>query len=157
MSAVVAGISEEAGFRGYMQKPLEQRYGPASAIVITSIVFALAHLTHGTFVPAILFDFGWGALYGLLAYWSGSIVPGIILHSSADALGFIAAWKLTPQNPVSTARSSGLDALLWEQCLGFLLLGAAAVWAFWRLRRLHSFPASPRKRESRSYPTAASH
>ena len=32
MSAMVAGISEEAGFRGYMQGPLERRYGPAMGI-----------------------------------------------------------------------------------------------------------------------------
>src|SRR5271169_5846113 len=52
MSAMVAGISEEAGFRGYMQGPLERRYGPAMGIAITSIVFGVAHLSHGTFLPA---------------------------------------------------------------------------------------------------------
>jgi membrane protease YdiL (CAAX protease family) len=66
MSAMVAGISEEAGFRGYMQGPLERHYGSAMGIAITSIVFGLAHLSHGAFLPAILFDIGWGALYGLL-------------------------------------------------------------------------------------------
>src|SRR5690349_18431694 len=38
MSALVAGISEEAGFRGYMQVSLERRYGAGAAIFITSIV-----------------------------------------------------------------------------------------------------------------------
>jgi len=47
MSAIVAGFSEEAGFRGYMQGPLEHRYGPASAILITSVIFGLVHLSHG--------------------------------------------------------------------------------------------------------------
>src|SRR6266536_581105 len=55
MSATVAGISEEAGFRGYMQGPLERGYGPAAGIAITSFVFGLAHLTHGAFLPAITF------------------------------------------------------------------------------------------------------
>lgn len=37
MSGVVSGILEEASFRGFMQAPLEQRYGPAIAIAVTSL------------------------------------------------------------------------------------------------------------------------
>jgi len=133
MSALVAGISEEAGFRGYMQGPLEHRYGPAVGIAITSIVFGLTHLTHGAFLPAILFDIGWGALYGLLTYRSGSIVPAIVLHSSADALEFIAAWRFPPTAPAPLAWVSGPDTLLWFNCVLVLLLGSASVWAFRRL------------------------
>ena len=138
MSAIVAGISEEAGFRGYMQGPLERRYGPTLGIAITSIVFGMAHLTHGAFLPAILFDVGWGALYGLLTYWSGSIVPAIILHSSADALEFIAVWKFPPAAPPPLVWVSGPDTLLWINCALVALLGSAAVWAFRRLARMHS-------------------
>ncbi len=49
MSAIVAGVSEEAGFRGYMQGPLERHYGPTMRIAITSIAFGLANLNHRTF------------------------------------------------------------------------------------------------------------
>jgi membrane protease YdiL (CAAX protease family) len=135
MSATVAGIGEEAGFRGFMQGPLERRYGPAMGIAITSMVFGLAHLTHGAFLPAILFDIGWGALYGLLTYRSGSIVPAIVLHSSADALEFIAAWKFPPAAGAPLAWASGPDRLLWFNCLLVVLLGSASVWAFQRLAR----------------------
>jgi membrane protease YdiL (CAAX protease family) len=112
MSAVVAGVSEEAGFRGYMQGPLERRYGPAMGIAITSIIFGLAHLSHGAFLPAILFDIGWGALYGVLTYRTGSIVPAIVLHSSADALQFVAAWKFPPSAPAPLVWATGPDTLL---------------------------------------------
>ena len=135
MSATVAGIGEEAGFRGFMQGPLERRYGPAVGIAITSMVFGLAHLTHGAFLPAILFDIGWGALYGSLTYRSGSIVPAIVLHSSADALEFIAAWKFPPAAGAPLAWASGPDRLLWFNCLLVVLLGSASVWAFRRLAR----------------------
>ena len=135
MSAMVAGIGEEAGFRGYMQEPLERRYGPAMGIAITSIVFGLAHLSHGAFLPAILFDIGWGALYGLLTYRSGSIVPAIVLHSSADALEFITTWKFSPATPAPLVWVSGPDALLWFNCVLVVLLGSASVWAFRRLAR----------------------
>ena len=135
MSAMVAGISEEAGFRGYMQGPLERRYGPATGIAITSIVFGMAHVSHGTFLPAILFDMGWGALYGLLTYLSGSIVPAIVLHSSADALEFSATWKFRSNTTAPLVWTSGPDRLLWFDCVLVVLLGSASVWAFGRLAK----------------------
>jgi membrane protease YdiL (CAAX protease family) len=133
MSATVAGVGEEAGFRGYIQGPLERRYGPAMGIAITSVVFGLTHLTHGAFLPAILFDIGWGALYGLLTFRSGSIVPAIILHSSADALEFIAAWRFPATAPTPLAWAIGPDSLLWFNCIAVVLLASASVWAFGRL------------------------
>ena len=44
MAAPVAGIVEEAAFRGYMQGPLERRYGLIVAILITGTMFAVVHL-----------------------------------------------------------------------------------------------------------------
>ena len=41
---LVAGITEEVGFRGYMQVPLEQKYGPGIAVLLVSLVFVVAHL-----------------------------------------------------------------------------------------------------------------
>jgi membrane protease YdiL (CAAX protease family) len=143
MSALVAGISEEAGFRGYMQGPLEHRYGPAMAIAITSVAFGLTHMTHGAFLPAILFDVGWGALYGFLTYRSGSIVPAIILHSSADALEFVAGWRLPHTVPKPLVWTSGPDTSFWFNCALALLLGSAAVWAFQRLARTNPPQVSP--------------
>jgi membrane protease YdiL (CAAX protease family) len=35
MAAVVAGVTEEAGFRGYMLEPIERRYGLLPAILVT--------------------------------------------------------------------------------------------------------------------------
>ncbi len=145
MSAMVAGISEEAGFRGYLQGPLERRYGPAFAIAASSIVFGLAHLTHSAFLSAILFDVVWGALYGLLTYLGGSILPAMILHSSADALEFLAAWKFPP-SPSSSAPlvwATGPDALFWTNCLLVLLLGATSLWAFRRLAHARTPNSSP--------------
>jgi membrane protease YdiL (CAAX protease family) len=69
-------IVEEAGFRGFMQAPLERRYGPAAAILIVSAVFGLVHWWAG---PPF-FYFLMAALFGLLAYASRSILPGIVAH-----------------------------------------------------------------------------
>ena len=132
MSAAVAGISEEAGFRGYLQGPLERRYGPAVGIAVTSIVFGLVHLTHAAFLPAILFDMGWGALYGFLTYRCGSIVPAIVLHSSADALEFLAAWRFPTSSAARAPWGIGSHTL-WFDCALVVLLGSASVWAFRRI------------------------
>ena len=40
MISAVAGICEEIGFRGYMQVPLEKKYGPLKAISIVSIILS---------------------------------------------------------------------------------------------------------------------
>jgi membrane protease YdiL (CAAX protease family) len=43
MSAIVAGITEEAGFRGYMLGPIERRYGLLAAILVTGTAFGILH------------------------------------------------------------------------------------------------------------------
>ena len=82
---LVAGVVEEAAYRGYMQRGLE-RFGAGTAIVVSALAFALAHGVHGleTLVflgPGIFIA---GLLYGLLAYHSGSILPGMIVHFLSD-------------------------------------------------------------------------
>ncbi len=85
MGPMVAGVVEEMAFRGYMQRHLE-RIGPTFAIMVTSAVFTLLHITQG---PAYLLTFGVGifiasVVYGHLAQRSGSILPGMALHFLGD-------------------------------------------------------------------------
>ena len=87
MGALLSGVGEEMAFRGYMQSQLE-RFGPVFAILVTSVAFTLGHapqdihqfmrLAVGYFVLALL----WGAL----AYRSGSILPGMVLHVVGDLM-----------------------------------------------------------------------
>ena len=83
-AAPIAGVVEEAAFRGYMQKPLEERLGVFAAILITGTMFAVAHLDF-TFVlwPYYL---AVSYLYGLVAYYTGSILPCIVLHTARKYL-----------------------------------------------------------------------
>ncbi len=132
LSAAVAGVSEEAGFRGYMQRPMERRYGPTIAILVSSIVFGLAHVSHGWRAVPLAFDAGWGCLYGILAYFSGSILPGIVFHSGLDFIEFLVAWK-HPLSPRPLVWQSGSDAQFWGNCAATVILALVAVWAFRRL------------------------
>lgn len=92
-AAVVAGICEEIGFRGYMQQPIESRHGPFIAILISSLLFTAFHLNQTWATPAMLpLIFAAGALLGLLAWASGSLVPGIIGHAIMDVGNFAYWW-----------------------------------------------------------------
>ncbi len=92
LAAVVAGITEEIGFRGYMQVPLEDRYGPVVAITIVSIVFTVAHFTQAWAGGIIIVLFAISAVWGVLARVSGSLVPGIVSHASTDVVNFSYWW-----------------------------------------------------------------
>jgi len=91
--AVVAGIGEEIGLRGYMQQPIEARHGPVLAIFISSALFTAFHLNQAWATPAMLpVIFAAGVLLGLLAWTSGSLLPGIIGHAVMDVCNFAYWW-----------------------------------------------------------------
>lgn len=91
-SAISAAICEETGFRGYMQRPIEQRHGVTVAVLVSSLFFMAVHLTKAWsvigMVPIVL---GAGVLLGLLAHASGSLIPGMIGHTVMD-IGLFAYW-----------------------------------------------------------------
>jgi membrane protease YdiL (CAAX protease family) len=92
VSAASAGICEEIGFRGYMQRPIEQRHGAPNAILVSSLFFTLLHLnmTWATLgmVPIVFLA---GVLLGLMAWSSGSLIPCMIGHVVMD-IGLFAYW-----------------------------------------------------------------
>ncbi len=118
MAALVAGITEEVGFRGYMQVPLEGRYGPAVGITIVSIMFVVLHLNQawagGGGILVMLF--GISAVWGVLARVSGSLIPGMISHTVADIVNFSYWWTdiagAFDKRPIS---ETGIDShfILW--------------------------------------------
>lgn len=85
MGGVMAGVVEEAAFRGYMQTGIE-RFDRENAIWITSLVFVVSHITHG--IGAVLLMgpgmFVASMLYGTLARWTGTILPGMAIHVLGD-------------------------------------------------------------------------
>jgi len=89
MLSINAGVSEEAGFRGYMQGEMERRYGPVTAIAFTSIVFWLAHLNHPSGMARVVMLIAYGVALGALTWAVQTIWPAIIAHSLTDALSFV--------------------------------------------------------------------
>jgi membrane protease YdiL (CAAX protease family) len=136
MAAIVAGAVEEAGFRGYMQAPLERQYGPAVAIAIVAVVYFLAHFAPVSALPGFVLG---AAAWGLLAYLSGSIWPGVILHSLVDTASFLWAWTYAVEAKTlaeSAARQSRLDSSFYLLAACALLLGTLAAGAYFKLARV---------------------
>lgn len=126
MGSIVAGICEETGFRGYMQAPMEKKYGPAIGIMLTSVVFTLIHLGHTWAAPILPHIFFASVLLGILAYRSGSLIPGIIGHSILDVFDYSVWWTdITGGFTKQTIFKTGVDIhfIVWIMVLLFALYG----------------------------------
>src|SRR6266487_4592947 len=84
--AVIAAVTEEIAFRGYMQKPLEEAYGIVPAVLIVGIMFWVAHLDHGITITHLPFQMSASIALGLLVYLTRSVIPAMIAHGAADIL-----------------------------------------------------------------------
>jgi membrane protease YdiL (CAAX protease family) len=134
MSAPVAGLVEEASFRGYMQGPLERRLGLTPAILITGTMFAVAHLD---FTP-ILWPYyvAVAAIYGTVTSLTNSIRPAIVLHTAGNIYSNIdlllhgkAEWQ-APAGTAATVWTTGVDSS-FVLTLGALVIAlTATLWAY---------------------------
>ena len=91
VGVVLAPIVEEIFFRGFVFQGFRQRYGWISAMLVSSIVFAAAHLDLVAFVPTFIL----GCLLAYMFQRSNSIWPGVILHFLVNAFGLCAAYAAT--------------------------------------------------------------
>jgi membrane protease YdiL (CAAX protease family) len=88
--SVTAGICEETIFRGYLQRQFMALTKSAPAgILLSAATFGAAHAYQG-FRMTILIAL-YGAMFGMLAYWRGSVRPGMIAHAWQDSLNGVIA------------------------------------------------------------------
>jgi len=134
MGSLVAGVVEEATFRGYMQGPIERAYGPVIAILVTGSLFGFAHFTHPE-VGLVLLPYYLvvSAVYGALAYFTKSILPSMLLHAVGDmfsALDLLASGRSQWQGssrPILLIWETGPDASFWFAVIAFLVVATVAV------------------------------
>jgi membrane protease YdiL (CAAX protease family) len=112
-ASIVAGVTEEAAFRGYMQGPIERRYGLALAILVSGTLFGLLHFpTHPTDVLWMLpYYIAVSAVYGGLTWAANSILPALILHAGGDIV-VLTRWWLTGRPEWQIGPT--LPPLVWE-------------------------------------------
>jgi membrane protease YdiL (CAAX protease family) len=121
VSALSAGVCEETGFRGYMQRPIEKRHGPIAAILIASLVFTLLHLTKDwALIGMVPIIFLAAVLLGALAWASGTLVFCILGHWIMD-IGLFAYWWTQiagtfTQRPIFEV---GMDRAFFIECAVF--------------------------------------
>lgn len=87
--AVLAPISEELFFRGFLFAGLRKRFSLWPAIIVSGLLFGLVHAPTGlTTVPLL------AVLGGLLAWfyaWTGSLWPSVIMHLINNSLALSVA------------------------------------------------------------------
>ena len=146
MGSIVAGVTEEAAFRGYMQGPIERRYGVAIAILVNGLLFGLLHFpTHPADVLWMLpYYVAVSAVYGGLTWAANSILPALVLHAAGDVVVLI-RWWLTGRpewqigsTPPPLVWESGIDVQFMLTGVASLALVAAATSAYVAARRLRT-------------------
>lgn len=136
VSAVSAGVCEEIGFRGYMQRPIEEHHGAMIGILISTIFFTLVHLSKAWssagMVPIV---FGAGLLLGLLAWSAQSLIPSIIGHVVMD-IGLFAYWwtGIAGEFSARPLRETGVDGPFVIACATALVSLLVTLFAISRLR-----------------------
>lgn len=113
---LLAPVFEEPLYRERLLLPLRSRFGAPLAIVVTSVLFAVPHVSSG----AVLSTFLAGLVLGTVMHLGRSLALCIALHAGYN-LGALADWS---------------SAALVPPVVPAALLGTAALaWAIWMLRR----------------------
>jgi hypothetical protein len=89
--AGAAPLIEEAIFRGvFLPGMAASRLGPAGAIAVTSLVWALLHLQYQPFylIQAVIL----GVMFGWMRLRSGSTLLTILLHAIVNLTSLVQAW-----------------------------------------------------------------
>ena len=91
VGAIVAPLVEEIFFRGFLFQGFRQRYGWVAGIVISSAIFAAAHIDPVALIPTFLL----GAVLAYVYHRSNSVWPGVILHFMVNASSLCIAYGAT--------------------------------------------------------------
>ncbi|HUI03399.1 MAG TPA: CPBP family glutamic-type intramembrane protease [Acidimicrobiales bacterium] len=82
-----APVIEELFFRGLIQGAFTRRVGAVPAIFVTAVIFSFAHVANeGILAPLILFPAA--IVLGYLRHHYGRLAPGMIAHSTFNAIAF---------------------------------------------------------------------
>jgi len=114
--SIAPGICEELVFRGYVQQRLMQRWTPALAILLPTVLFGIAHLDVQHSIGACMI----GLWLAVLMWRTGSVWPCIVCHFTNNAAAVLIARAAggieTPDQP-----PVWYTLLLTGSCIAFLI------------------------------------
>jgi membrane protease YdiL (CAAX protease family) len=91
VGAVFAPFVEEIFFRGFLFQGFRERYGWKTAMLLSSAIFAAAHLDLVALIPTFIL----GNVLAYVYHRSNAVWPGIILHFLVNAFGLFGAYFAT--------------------------------------------------------------
>ncbi len=92
--AITPAVCEEFYFRGYLMGALQKAVRPATAIVVSALLFGAFHviatsaLSTERFLPSTFM----GLILGWLCYRTQSVLPGMLLHATHNGLLLMVAY-----------------------------------------------------------------
>jgi membrane protease YdiL (CAAX protease family) len=132
MAAVVGGVFEEAGFRGYFQGTLERYIPWPLAVLACALVMAPLHAaTQGFVWPVLLFYLLSDVALGASAALTNSVLPGILVHTAGLFTFFAVIWPADKARPMIASTIPG--PWFWLHVTQAVVFGTLGIWLFARL------------------------
>ena len=91
VGAIFAPLVEEIFFRGFLFQGFRARYGWIPGMLLSSVIFGMAHLDPVALIPTFIL----GCLLAYLYQRSNSVWPSVIVHVLVNSLGLCSAYFLT--------------------------------------------------------------
>jgi membrane protease YdiL (CAAX protease family) len=133
MGSLISPILEQAGFWGYCQVMLEQKFPVVVAVLITSIAYSFGpHPPNGSPLwSRFVLYFLTGLTFSLLSTLTNSNLPGLVVHILGILVFFVLLWPNDPARPLVSAGGAGLG--FWLSLLLAVVFTGLAFLAFKRL------------------------
>ena len=84
-AVVLAPLFEETIFRGALLPVLAARLGPLAGVLVSGLLFAMAHISVGELAPLTVLGVG----LGLVRLRSGRLWPSVLMHGLWNAVTFL--------------------------------------------------------------------
>lgn len=88
-ASLVAGMVEEAAFRGYMLSGVERTWGRIAAYIVVAAAFSVLHAGNPEFFYLIPLYFFLSLVLSAVVTMSGSVWPGVVAHTLSDFASFV--------------------------------------------------------------------
>jgi uncharacterized protein len=111
---VVAPVTEELFFRGFVMTGFLKRYRPWTAIVLSSLLFSVFHLIPYQYFGAFVL----GLVMAWLRWRTGSLWPCLLLHAAANGTVFVVGGLIDIQIPGFNDSSTPSFQPLWFDLTG---------------------------------------